>query len=153
MNRNKAKKIPWEEIRREYIENELQPTLHELAEKYSCSISTILKRASKENWSEQRKLFLKKVEELRREKKSELLVKEASDFDYRVFELVKRGVELISHKFNSNSEEISAVELQRLSQALRTLQEVGKFVLGEVMPEEVSNKIELIIKDLTKDGD
>lgn len=41
-------RIRWEEIKKEYIEAEIQPTLQELSEKYSCSFSALSKKASKE---------------------------------------------------------------------------------------------------------
>lgn len=142
-------RIKWDEIKKEYIEAEIQPTLQELSEKHNCSFSALSKKASKEKWQEQRKAFWKKIEELRKEKKSEIMAAEAAELDFKSLELAKLGMQKVEEKLNSD---IKAGELYKLSQALRNFQEVGRLALGENVNEEIISKVELVIKELEKDG-
>lgn len=143
-----GRRISWEKIKREYVESE-SSSLQELAEKYSCSLSALLKRASTEKWTEQRKAFWRKVEELRKEKKSEMMAAEGAELDFKSLELAKLGMQKVEEKLKID---VKAGELYKLSQALKNFQEIGKLALGEDVGEEILSKVELVIKELEKDG-
>lgn len=143
------RKITWEEIKKEYIESEIQPSLQELAQKYSCSLSSLLKKASKEKWTEQRKAFWRKIEELRKQKKCEIMAAEGAELDFKALELAKLGMLKVEEKLKID---VKAGEIYKLSQALRNFQEVGKLALGEDVEEEMLSKVELVIKELERDG-
>ena len=46
---------PWDEIRREYVESPLKPSIAYLAEKYRLNPTTVVRRSSKEGWVKQKR--------------------------------------------------------------------------------------------------
>ena len=66
-----GRRIDWVKIKREYVESNI--TLEELANKHKCSFSTLMKRSASERWSEEKKIFRRKLEERKQENKIDSL--------------------------------------------------------------------------------
>ena len=139
------KRYDWSKVKAEYVEgtrddqgNIVWPTLEQLAQRYSLSFSTVQKRAARERWAEERKIFGRKVEEARREKKSEALASEAAQFDAEVLRIARAAITqvtahlaLAAKVYRETGEPMDAAELDRLSRALERLQRAGRLALGE----------------------
>lgn len=132
------KKIPWDEIKRVYVEGNM--TLQELADTYKKYVSygCITKRSAKENWLQERKLYRAKVEILRKEKRTEELASDAASFDATCFRAAEMAASLVEEKIRQlrtlpqdmiKEKEIRLLE--KLGNILKLFQSIGKTALGE----------------------
>jgi len=155
-------KYNWTQIKSEYIEGVKNkkgdieyPTLKELSEKYKCSYLYIRGVAAKENWTQERNIYITKIQQLKQEKKSEILASEAARFDSKTLELAKAGENFISVFFNQivkkfKSEElIKKEDIEGLDRALVNYQKVGKLALGESTDINETKGLEDLDKKLT----
>ncbi|MCR4399114.1 MAG: hypothetical protein NUV93_09165 [Firmicutes bacterium] len=146
----------WARIKSEYVEgardeagNVIWPTVEELARKHGISVFYAQRKAADEGWSKERQIYLKKIEEARREKKSEALASEAAQFDAEVLRVARAGVAQVTahlaqgaRQYKETQEPMHSGELDRLSRALERFQKAGKLALGE----SVEGEQEIIVK-------
>jgi len=139
-------RYPWNTIRAAYVEglqeeNGLRfPTLDELATKYGPDAAHMRRKAAKERWAEQRKMFQSKVEAARQDNKVNLLAAEAAKFDAECLELARVGLHHVrghflnaQEKFKSTGgkDAMNVAMLEKLSRASERYQKVGRLALGE----------------------
>lgn len=110
----------WNKIKAEYIAG--NDTLQELAEKYSVSSSTIMKRAAKEKWADARKKNGRKKEEKTAEKIIEKQSNDIADGLTRLNDLAFRMLE----KLEAAVDEIDEKEMSIVTQVRKnTIDEDG----------------------------
>ena len=126
-------KTDWIKIRNVYIEG--QDTQQAIAEKFKVKYDTIRHKASKENWPEQRKLFQAKVQNLRTEKRSEIMATDIAQFDSDSLKLARAGYALIAEDIKGRK------PAKDIAAALANFQKVGKLALGEVVDQDKVVKI------------
>jgi len=146
-------KYNWEKIKAEYVEGIKDekgdikyPTLKELSEKYRCSYLYIQQVSSKNNWTQEHKIYIRKISELKREKKSEVLASESAEFDSKTLELAKAGESFIKihfaqagRNFKKDQELMDDEKIERLGRALINYQKAGKLALGEATDKQDQN--------------
>lgn len=167
-------KHDWEKAKSEYIEgiqdsagNILFPTLQTLSERHKISFSTIRKRSALEDWTTERNIFRSRLEQKRREMKSDILAGKASEFDAGVFRVTEIALSHIkahfvaaNYKLKKSEEEgeenllpMSINSLEQLSKSLERFQKIGRIVLGE--PTDIGGETDgersLLIRELVKD--
>jgi len=157
-------KYNWEKIKSEYVEgirdeegNVRYPTLRELSEKYGPNYNHLAKKAWEDKWTQERKLYTKKIQTLRQEKKSEILASEAAEFDSKTLELAKAGLNLIKAIFSQVVKKmkqegfIDKEDIEGLDRALVNYQKAGKLALGEpTNREEITGDIVSLFKRKNK---
>lgn len=143
-------KYNWERIKSEYVEgirdeegDVKYPTLKELSEKHGCTYLYIQIVSAKGNWSQERKIYIRKISELRQEKKSEVLASESAQFDSKTLEAARAGVGFIKEHLVGADKDLKDAQklideerLEKLGRALVNYQKVGKLALGEVTVRE-----------------
>jgi hypothetical protein len=72
------------------------PTYDEIAAEVDIKAQTLRLKASKENWTLQRKQFVAKVENLTTEKKSTVMAGESVEFDSECLKAARKGIQLIN---------------------------------------------------------
>ncbi len=146
-------KRDWTKIKQEYIENDI--TLEELAKKYKCSFSTLMKRSASERWSEEKKIFRRKLEERKQENKIDSLASESAEFDNQCLRVARSAIEIVEKQIailRKKAEEQKSdplVErqirlLEKLANSLKQLQSVGKTALGE--PTEIQAPLNVVVR-------
>ncbi len=146
-------KRDWTKIKQEYIENDI--TLEELAKKYKCSFSTLMKRSASERWSEEKKIFRRKLEERKQENKIDSLASESAEFDNLCLRVARSAIEIVEKQIailRKKAEEQKSdplVErqirlLEKLANSLKQLQSVGKTALGE--PTEIQAPLNVVVR-------
>ena len=130
-------KTDWVKLKQLYTEGP-EITLQELAEKHKVKPQTLRLRAAREGWTEQRKLFQAKVQNLRLEKKSEIMASESAQFDSDSLKLARALFGLIAEDIKSRK------PVKDIATALVNAQKVGKLAFGEVTDQdnEVTIKVE-----------
>jgi len=135
----------WKEIKKCYIEGIVDdegvlyyPVLQELADKFGPSMRSMVRHSSDGNWELERKIFQKRVEERRREKKTEVLADEASKFDSEVLTIASMALFQIKSIFETSLERTVESDtymtldyIERLARALKNYQTAGRLALGE----------------------
>ncbi len=108
-------------------------TIDELASDYGIPKPTLYKTAQREDWSIQQKRFQDKYLIELDERKRKELVQEAVQFDKTSLQLAKGLMGQIAQTLRQNTEEdkIKPQVLNTLSQALGSVQKVGKLALGQ----------------------
>lgn len=149
----------WDIIKTEYVQgfvdkdgNLKLPTLNELCNRYGCSYSHIKHMSSDGKWVYHRKHFKKHREACIREKKLDIVVNEAAEFDSEALKASKNGIkEVIKYL---KKPDLSTLDYQKLSISLINYQKVGLLALGEPT-ERVDNinKHDVIIDDTLKEAD
>ena len=112
----------------------------DLACKYGLHRITVSKRAKAEDWHTEREMFARRVDRARQEMKVETLASAGAKFDTDCFAVAERMRAMVMAKMAAAVEtgpdgravvNISAHELNALSQAAKTIQAIGKVALGE----------------------
>ncbi|MFA5064956.1 MAG: hypothetical protein WC566_05780 [Dehalococcoidia bacterium] len=125
----------WAEVKSQYIEGKqdkgslVYPTYAALSEEFKVDAAVIGRRAAKEGWVEQRKLFRHKVDTLRMEKKSEILASESAQLASDCLKVSRAGIAVIVAIMESSKP--SKIPIDRLMSALVNAQKVGQNALGE----------------------
>lgn len=60
-------KYDWQKIKAEYVESQI--TLEELSKKYGCSFGYIQQKAASDKWQDERKKYLRRIEDKTQKKK------------------------------------------------------------------------------------
>jgi hypothetical protein len=124
----------WEQIKKEYVEGVkkdgklIYPSQGDLSAKYGIDPATIGRKASKDQWSVQREIFVSKISEKRQEKKAEAISDEGSQFDLDCFNIAKKGMDKVKAMIGKQE---FPEDINKLSAALKNFQAVGKASLGD----------------------
>ena len=126
----------WTLIKRDYIQgytdedgNHKCPTLEDLCERYSCSISTMKKRSANEKWSQERNLYGTKLEQKIQNRTMNLVASEAASFDSKSLTAADSTITLIMDRMKDPK--LSNHDILKLSNAIVNFQKVGKLAVGE----------------------
>lgn len=151
-------KIPWDEIRKIYIEGTVDengkryyPSQPELCERYRLASSSIGTRASREQWAVARQIFASKLEEVAREKTIESISNESSSFDLKCFNVASKLLDVIEAKSERAHEGCDIDDMKKVAETMKTLQAVGRMALG--LPTDISKtsgSLSVTAKDLTR---
>ncbi len=132
------RRIPWEEIRREYVEGterdgaRVYPSQRDLASKYDVEISTIGRRAKREGWAVAREVFASRVLAERQRKSVDMLSDEGSALDLSAFQIAQAGLARISAAVGDKEQRpMDADEINKLSSAAQRFHQMGRLALGE----------------------
>lgn len=146
-----AANLPWEAIRREYIEGRrdarggvVYPTYEELARKYTCSYDAMAQRGARESWAKRREQFQNQVvgQAIAR---AELRTTRI-ELDQAAIDAAARGIACIDALFDRFGDQIrdktrtkqqilsDFVDVEQLSRALRNFQDIGQ--QGRVVEEK-----------------
>ena len=120
------------------------PTLAEIGELVGLKPQTIRLRSSKENWPEQKKLFVAKTQTLRTEQKSEVMATESVQFDSDCLKLARAGLNLIARDMKA---ELLLTPVDKLSRSLKDFQSVGRLAFGEITEKTENTEKEIIVVD------
>ncbi len=118
-------KTDWGKIKRSYVEGP-ETTYPILAEKFQVNHDSLKRHAAKENWAEDRKLFQNKVQNLRAEKRSEIMASESAEFDKQCLIAARKGVEIVNTGLAKKKKSIPGLAL-----ALTNFQKAGRLAMGE----------------------
>ena len=126
----------WILIKSEYIQGctddngeRICPTLDQLSERHGCSLSTLLKRSAREKWNTERNMYSIKRNKKIFEKKEEILISEASNFDNKSLNVAELGVEEGLKRLSAK--DLSNHDFQKISTAVSNFVKIGKLALGE----------------------
>lgn len=125
----------WALIKREYVQGYSEkgkpkcPTLQELCDRHGCSLSTIMKRSSKENWIQERKLFGTKKEERIEEKKLSKMAEESANVDNKALNIANKGLNEVEKRLSDSK--LSNHDILKLSTTATNFHKMGKLALGE----------------------
>lgn len=128
------RKIPWDEIRREYVEGAMQdgiriyPSQRDLAERYEIDPGNIGRKAKAEQWAVQREILVSRCTAERQQKTIEVLSDKGSEFDLTAFRAADMGVSRVEKALDKP---MMPEDLAKLATALRTFHQVGRLALGE----------------------
>lgn len=117
-------KINWTALKQLYVEGP-EISLNDLAEKHKVKPQTMRLRAAKEGWTEQRKLFQAKVQNLRTEKRSEILASESAQFDSDCLKIARAALGKIVQELKGDT------PADKSMSALEKAQKVGRLAMGE----------------------
>ena len=147
----------WAIIKTEYVQgfidengNNKLPTLEELSKRYQCSYSNMKHKSSSGKWKLKRKQFKKEREGIIQQKKLDLIIDQAVEFNSEALKASKNGIKTVIENFAKP--DLKPLDIQKLSIALINLHKVGLLALGE--PSERvknDNKHEMIINEKFKD--
>jgi hypothetical protein len=122
----------WNAIKRGYVQGikgNTTPTIPEICEHFGCTISTTKKRCARENWQQERNLFGTKKELRIEEKRLDVLVEDAADFDNKALNIAKKGLKKVDERLEDIG--LSNHDLLKLSSTANNFQKMGKLALGE----------------------
>ena len=138
------------------------PTHEELAREFNVAKATISRKAGREDWAEQRKLFTAKVQQLRQEQRSEELASESAKFDQDCLNVARAGLQLAAADIKLKSmtpEQVAALREQgrlpsglgitypNIAQAVSTFQAIGRRALGEAATTDKSVVFRVVYDD------
>jgi hypothetical protein len=151
-------KTNWEVIKREYVEGiansngELRfPSLDELTKKYQCSYSTLTKRSSSDNWTTEQKLYRRKLEDSRQNKKIEYLASESAEFNAKILRLAGATLSHCARHLQesaTNGKVMPLLELTRLAQIIERMAKTGNIALGENVSEDTESPLKTLADKL-----
>jgi hypothetical protein len=153
-------KVDWGKIKEWYVEgvkgtggNITYPTLKDVADKTGAKPETVRKRAARGGWTNHRRLFISKVDTLRKEKKSEILAGESAQLAADCLKVARAGIVIIEAEMKSTS--LPRPSVDKLMAALVNAQKVGLNALGETEAPETSRLTTIIVhsaraKELTE---
>lgn len=134
----------WTLIRKDYVEGWQNgegrhlPTLKELAEKYHCNHSTIMRRSALDRWPDDRKMFARKVIESQERTAAGALAVFASRFDRQILSVAQEiSAQVARCLLPYQPSDVGppplapSLELQRLAAALKTAHEVAHAAIGD----------------------
>ena len=75
--------IPWEAVKRDYMQSDPRPSYRQLADKYGCSEGAIRKRAGAEHWQDTRAAIIADAQARAAESETERRAREYQEWDSR----------------------------------------------------------------------
>jgi len=143
----------WAIIKTEYIQgfidengNNKLPTLEELSKRYQCSYSNMKHKSSSGKWKLKRKQFKKEREGIIQQKKLDLIIDQAVEFNSEALKASKNGIKIVIENFAKP--DLKPLDIQKLSIALINLHKVGLLALGEPTERvKNDNKHDVIMED------
>ncbi|GAC1458390.1 MAG: hypothetical protein NVS2B14_09610 [Chamaesiphon sp.] len=142
-------KHPWGAIKKEYIEavSEVErPTYRELSDKYGVPEGYLEQVAAAEKWTEQGKIFRRKIEENRKADKATTLASESAKWDSDCLRVAQASLAQITTHLRGAQNSKKCLELRELNllaTALEKIQKVGRTALGQSSENEVNIKVNL----------
>jgi hypothetical protein len=114
------------------------PTHVELATQYHSTPSAVAQRSSAGDWGTERDMYVAKVEQRKRERRTEELANQAAEFDRRVLTAARAGISHVEAHFR-NAQKLYEDEgiimrldsLEKISRTLERYHRVGRLALGE----------------------
>jgi len=150
----------WPAIKAEYVEggidekgNRAWPSMEDVAQKYGVRGPSVRREAAKGGWLQQRASFVTKVEQARKEQKSDELAGKAAEFDIKCLKVAEAGLSHVARHYQLAAEAkkpLPAGELAQLSAAQKNYQQIGRLALGDSTEKVdgagtmVGNKIEVV---------
>ena len=160
-------KHDWPAIKAEYVEgivdadgNRSFPFMEDLAKKYGVAGPSVRRKSAKDGWLHERYAFVTKVEQARKEKKSDKLATKGAEFDIKCLKVAEVGVSHVARHFQLAAEAkkpVPAGELAQLTQALKNAQQIGRLALGDSTEKidkpgaQVNTQVNLDLSDCTKE--
>ena len=117
-------KTDWNKIKLEYIEGG-ETTQVLLAAKCKVNALSLKRHAAKEGWTEARKLFQAKVQNLRTDKRSEILASESAQFDSDCLKIARAALGKIVQELKGDG------PTDKSMAALEKAQKIGRLAMGE----------------------
>lgn len=108
----KRRSIPWDEIRREFVEGwdvngDIHlPNLRELSERHDVGYVRVRERSAKERWKDRRDAMQIKVTQERQKKRALGLAKNAIEFDEKAHNVAKLGIAMVTVRLAEISQEV-----------------------------------------------
>lgn len=130
----------WEIIKQSFIEG-TDPGYPALAEKFKVNYVVLKRHAAKERWQELRKLFQSKVQNLRTEKRSEIMASESVQFDSDCLKIARAALGKIVGELKGDT-----MTVDRIMSALEKAQKVGKLAFGETPEQGVAPQINITVE-------
>lgn len=132
----------WPTLKAEYVEGIVDEesgqrrfiSLEDVSQKYGIAAPYLRRVASKEGWLQERHSFVTKVEQARKEKKSDKLAGKSAELDLKFLKISEAGSSHVARHFQLAAEAkapLSLAELNQAAQALKTFQQVSRLALGE----------------------
>jgi hypothetical protein len=117
-------KTDWTKIKQEFIEG-ADIGYPALADKFKVNYVVLKRHAAKEKWTELRKLFQAKVQNLRTEKKSEIMASESVAFDSDCLNTARK-ILIAADKGIDTGEPVD-----KMASAVEKAQKIGRLAFGE----------------------
>lgn len=140
-----VKKRPdWTALRIEYINGSM--TQRELANEYNVNASTLMARANREQWEQERKQLQAKASEAAQERITEQYIDKLAEFsatDIALAETLKNKITAVLAKITEAHADVSDSNyINTLANALSTSQRVGRLALGaETSNQKVTGEV------------
>jgi hypothetical protein len=148
------------EIKQEYIQGIFDnvtgkthyPSIRELSETHSLSVSTLRFHSEKERWGELRSLVKAKLKERRTAEEIKTMLSASSGFDSSTLEAAEKAFKIINHEFdgylsNAGTEEsiVDPRKIKSLVDSLVQLNQLTRKILGDdVTIEGISEELKLL---------
>ena len=116
-------KTNWETIKTAYVTSDLK--MEEVADNFKVKFDTLRKKAAKERWTEQRRLWRVTTTKQATEKRSTEMATDIAQFDSDSLKLARAGYALIAEDIKSRK------PAKDIAVALANFQKVGKLAFGE----------------------
>lgn len=128
-------KFDWPAIRAAYVETIQDDgtvlTLDQVARQFDVAPRSVKARASTEGWVRQREQFRARLSEEQQRRRIERLADTLSQFDDSAIEIARAGMAEVQRNLDAATEEpTNPTRLERLANAARRFQEVGRLALG-----------------------
>ena len=160
-------KHDWFSIKTEYVEgivndegNRAFLSLEETAKKHGCPFGYLRQKCAKDGWIHERNIFLQKIEQARKDKKSDKLAGKSADFDLKCLKVAEVGISHVARHFQLAAEEkkpVTAGKLAALAAAHKNFQQIGRLALGDSTEKidkpgnQVNTQVNLDLSDCTKE--
>ena len=131
-------KTNWTKIKQSFIEG-TEEGYPALAEKFKVTYVVLKRHAAKEGWTEQRKLFQAKVQNLRTEKKSEIMASESVQFDSDCLKIARAALGKIVQELKGD------MPADKTMAALEKAQKIGRLAFGEQAGDMTTFKTEITV--------
>lgn len=158
MKRKGKQRIPWQDIKRDYIQGftedgkRIYPTQRELEKKYNVDARQIANHSIKENWVEERQQVISKIAAASEKKVVNSIATQSAQFNIDCFNTARAAMALLVTTLKNGFikkvkgpkgtvieiivSDLSPNESKSITAALRDVQAVGKIALGEGSGEE-----------------
>lgn len=106
-----------------------EPTLFDVEKRFGVPESTLRKRSMTEKWSDERRLFQKRVEETTREKSTEILASKGAEFDALSLRVAERMLIRVAKALDGKG--VTPAQFRALAGTAKDAQAIGRLVMGD----------------------